>query len=478
MVFFSSLYILITMITAMLIRGFKFYGYRYIVSVMVVAAVLFNSCKKQTTFVYPAKPEVFIAQGDNRLIGPAIRFFSDTVYIVTGDIMIESGKTLTIDPGTLVKVNTGAGISILEGATINSKGTATLPIVFTVNRAKGQAGTVNILYNYVWKGLSINGNSNGQSSGELAFTRIEFAGAGGNGSAALRLSEVSHLTNLHDIQVSFSLNNSYDFDGGDCNARDLLSFSCSGIDFNMITGYTGKLQNLLAFRDPELANNDFNLSSVFIGGSLTAPVISNLTVMRPGLQSGLNSASGNYSLGQPNRRGGIVVAEDATFHVINSVVMGLPAVRKPDNSVDTASSRAFYIESFPASASLDSGRSALASSVFYQADTNAFYLKPGSYPVYFANDLQTFLKRPQYKNEIFTSLDSFGFTDPFSYNYYYSTLKLSVKPGSSLLTGADFTRPELNDPFFKPVTYRGALGTDNWTEGWTNFLPLQTDYNN
>ncbi|MBG0858010.1 MAG: hypothetical protein IQL11_00795, partial [Bacteroidales bacterium] len=45
-----------------------------------------------------------------------------------------------------------------------------------------------------------------------------------------------------------------------------------------------------------------------------------------------------------------------------------------------------------------------------------------------------------------------------------------------LLGGASFTNTRLTDSFFTPVGYRGAFGTANWTAGWCNFDPQNTDY--
>jgi hypothetical protein len=45
---------------------------------------------------------------------------------------------------------------------------------------------------------------------------------------------------------------------------------------------------------------------------------------------------------------------------------------------------------------------------------------------------------------------------------------------------ANFSHSLLNDPFFIPVTYAGAFASDsdadNWTKGWANFDPQNTDY--
>ena len=62
-----------------------------------------------------------------------------------------------------------------------------------------------------------------------------------------------------------------------------------------------------------------------------------------------------------------------------------------------------------------------------------------------------------------------------------SLISLTIRPtfpgaGSPSLTGASFTNSRLTDSFFTPVTYKGAFGTTDWTSGWCNFDPQNTDY--
>jgi hypothetical protein len=45
-----------------------------------------------------------------------------------------------------------------------------------------------------------------------------------------------------------------------------------------------------------------------------------------------------------------------------------------------------------------------------------------------------------------------------------------------LLSGASFTNSRLTDAFFTQVAYRGAFGTTDWTTGWCNFDPQNTNY--
>ncbi len=41
-------------------------------------------------------------------------------------------------------------------------------------------------------------------------------------------------------------------------------------------------------------------------------------------------------------------------------------------------------------------------------------------------------------------------------------------------TGADFSNAKLNG--FQQVSYRGAFGATDWTDGWANFAPVNTIY--
>jgi hypothetical protein len=49
--------------------------------------------------------------------------------------------------------------------------------------------------------------------------------------------------------------------------------------------------------------------------------------------------------------------------------------------------------------------------------------------------------------------------------------------GSPLLTGAVTTGKIADtEKFFDKVNFRGAFGTENWLQGWTNFNPQTADY--
>ena len=61
---------------------------------------------------------------------------ANNVYELTGKVVVQSGHTLTIEPGTIIKAKEGSGtlasaLVVPQGARINAVGTASNPIIFT-----------------------------------------------------------------------------------------------------------------------------------------------------------------------------------------------------------------------------------------------------------------------------------------------------------------------------------------------------------
>jgi hypothetical protein len=417
-------------------------------------------CKKESVFVDRHLPETTIAGNDPRLALKDIHLSKDTAYLLGTDLVRDSGQTLTIEAGTLVKVMDKVSIIIHAGAAIEARGTATSPIVLTSSAAMGSAGLAVIGASYgtdhYWQGISIYGSD--ASSGVLSYVRIEFAGGNYNGSTlpALLLQNVSRATTLENIQVSYTYANSaFEFNGGDCNARNLVSYAAANKDLYLHQGYKGMLQDLLAYRHPYFPASSLSFSSVCISDASTFPLISNLTILGP-------AATGRSSAYTQSTTAGLIVTDKAGFHIRNAAILGFPK-------------QAWYLDNAAVADSIINGISDLSFS-FVQCDdtTRAFYLKPGTYGTATSADFKNFMLQPSLGNQLFPGTDQFMLADPYNYNVRPDP---SPRTGSPLLSGADFD-DLFSDAFFIKVTYRGAIGTDNWLKGWTNFLPLQTNYNN
>jgi hypothetical protein len=127
--------------------------------------------------------------------------YADTTYTLSGFIHVPAGVTLTIQPGTRIlgDYNTlGSSLFILRGGRIMACGTAAAPIVFTSSQPAGSRkpgdwgglvlvgnATVNRGANTELEGTSPQtggvivyggGTNDADSSGELCYVRVEFAG--------------------------------------------------------------------------------------------------------------------------------------------------------------------------------------------------------------------------------------------------------------------------------------------------------------
>ena len=152
------------------------------------------------------------------------------------------------------------------------------------------------------------------------------------------------------------------------------------------------------------------------------------------------------------------------FHIRNTILAGFPR-------------GGFYLDEAGSAISLQSNESEFSYSIVESNDRNrAFFLPLTIYPPYTSQDFRDFLLRPEYNNQLFYDIASFGFSDPYNYDYNPNPLPNS---SSVMLNGSNFDGPVFSNPFFDHVPCRGAFGVTGWTDNqWINFLPLQTDYNN
>jgi hypothetical protein len=206
--------------------------------------------------------------------------YADTVYKLQGYVKVQSGATLTIQPGTTILGDTtvaGSSLWILRGARIEANGTAAAPIVFTSQRAPGSRkpgdwGGIIIVGNGIINrtgtintegpaGVAENyggGANNADNSGTLRYVRIEFAGfdvSGGGGSElnGLSMYAVGSGTTIEYVEVLAGLDDSFEFWGGAVDARYLISYEAGDDHFDWSEGYVGRLQYLIGYQNTRLA---------------------------------------------------------------------------------------------------------------------------------------------------------------------------------------------------------------------------------
>ncbi len=438
----------------------------------------FAACKKREDIkASPVKPEKELS--DKGPVYPydrlkTVHLYKDTIYtLAKSPFERKDGEQLIIDEGTIIKVSTGGAtnnITIEPGAIIQANGTAENPIVFTSNNYAGNQ-------NVNWGGLIIQGrsydNANGSNgnpadfSGTLNYVRIEFA--------PLVLTAVGNRTVIENVMVSYvnAIGQSkappaYEIDGGNFNARNLISYACAGpSDFYITRGYSGQMQNILAYRHPFFGGTGINspyntLSGVFIENNpndpsalpYTFPLISNLTVIGPNGQDGTTGSYYDTTI----RAAALVTTAHSYFRIRNSLLLGFPI-------------GAWYLDDSLTARAIRLNQSEFTYNIVQSNDsTRAFYLQPHSYFSYTSEDFKNYMMRPQFHDELFHDAADFKFTDPFNYDNP-NLLPLNDSP---VLSGSNFDQA---GPFFNQVSYRGAFGTEDWTKGWANFTPLKTNYN-
>ena len=102
--------------------------------------------------------------GDGELIAANTIFTCDKTWILDKKIYVPNGKTLTIQPGTVVKANTGtaanaAALTVEVGGKIFASGTENCQIVFTTINDVNLDGTYSIANNGQWGGICIAGKA-------------------------------------------------------------------------------------------------------------------------------------------------------------------------------------------------------------------------------------------------------------------------------------------------------------------------------
>ncbi|RZK89379.1 MAG: T9SS C-terminal target domain-containing protein, partial [Hymenobacter sp.] len=166
---------------------------------LAVATVMAAAPLAQAQTVCPTAPTPITVSGR---ITANTTWTSNNIYLLQGFVFVESGVTLTIQPGTIIKgdLTSKGTLTIKQGGKIDARGTASNPIVFTSNqpagqRARGDWGGLIILGKATQNipasataplpsiegGLPVadgtfGGTDDADNSGFLQYVRIEFPG--------------------------------------------------------------------------------------------------------------------------------------------------------------------------------------------------------------------------------------------------------------------------------------------------------------
>lgn len=410
--------------------------------------------------------EIIIPQaGDLKVVSGSITsnttWKASDQYLLSGFVYVEAGATLTIEPGTIIKgdKNSKGALIIKPGAKIMAVGTKEKPIVFTSNQPAGQRragdwGGVVVLGNApvnktpaVVEGeeqTEFGGTNPTENSGELKYIRIEFAGiayAPNKEINSLTFGGVGSGTKVEFIQASFGGDDSFEWFGGTVNAKHLISYRGLDDDFDSDNGFSGKVQYGFVLRDPAIADqagdsNAFESDNDANGTTATpqtSATFANFTIAM---------AEGNVD---SKFASAMRIRRNSAINVYNSVFTGA----WPRSGLRVEND--LTIENFT------TGKMKMNGVVMA---TTA--------PKQLEGVTEEIFKSVGAQNNVSTVADlklAAGF------NTLSGTPAVLPQAGSALLTSG----AELPEGFDKNV-YIGAFATTDWTEGWTNWDPQNTDY--
>lgn len=423
-------------------------------------------------------------------------------YLLKGQVFVRSGQVLTIEPGTVVLGDklTRATLIIDRGGRIVANGTAAQPIVFTSNqpagiRDRGDWGGLVILGNAscnqidpgiegVSPAVYFGGNpgnvnssatpNDDDSSGSLRYVRVEFAGielTPNNETNSITLGGVGRGTVMEYNMVSFGGDDGFEWFGGTVNGKYLISLATWDDDFDVDYGYTGNVQFGLAVRYPSFADqsqsNGFETDNGPNDNDVqpyTTGTFSNMTIVGP-IKSGSSVSNGNYGHALDLRR-------RTALSICNSVFVGWPlGIRMNQPSVLANYQGNLGVLENNLLLSPAPANTYRAGSGVMTSDVSAYWL---------ANSNTTIDGPADDAKHTAMGVNPDWFFGSRLADQYPTDPDFTVTSGTSA-TGASFANPKFSEAnrtafFDKSVSFRGAFGAADWTNGWANFNPVNAAY--
>ncbi|MCI0920226.1 hypothetical protein [Sphingobacterium rhinopitheci] len=416
-------------------------------------------------------------------------------YLVKGQVFVREGQTLTIEPGTVIlgeKASKGT-LVIDRGAKIMAQGTRERPIIMTSNQApgdrdKGDWGGLVILgyarVNLVEPAIEgitpaviYGGEDDTDNSGVMEYLRVEFAGielTANNETNGITLGGVGNGTKFENIQVSYGGDDGIEWFGGSVNGKNMVVFATWDDCFDIDNGFSGKLQFGLAIRYPSHADQSESNGLEWdtdgqndLSRFKTRAVATNFTVIGPAIDG--NSYSGNFKQSIDLRR-------NISGSIFNSVFVGYPTAFRFNHQ----SAANNYLGSTPTGV--------IENNIFY-ARTTAVAIG-SNVSTTTVSDITTYLTdngNTLRLTDASADYSALGINPNLFFNTrlrteYQKNPNFAVTTGS-ITSGARFTNTKFTEAeaadnwrFDRTVAYLGAFGTTDWTQGWTNFDPINQVY--
>lgn len=393
---------------------------------------------------------------------------SDTVYILSNFVFVNDGQVLTIQPGTVIRGESGVGsdasaLIVSRGGQIFAEGTPDQPIIFTSTIDNlNTTGELSAEYNSLWGGLIILGKApvtfsgtseraiegipttelrglyggvdENDNSGVLRFVSVRHCGAeigAGNEINGITFGGVGRGTTVENIEVFSTFDDGIEIFGGTVNIkRAIVAFAgddCLDID----EGYRGNVQFFLAIQKPNLGNRGLEFNGVNNDDSydqstnLSEINLANATLIGCKTAGSAENNAGTFRQGCKGK-------------VFNSVFYNFD---KKFTVTDVSPSEQYE---------------------------SVYWLQNGG--LTFDNNLFSSFTGA---TELVGCISPSSTLSYFTTNYF--TLNVPIQ-GATVQVGSNGLNPTLtespqpfntNNPFFEPTNYVGAFGNSNWASGWS-----------
>jgi len=387
---------------------------------------------------------------------------NDRSYLIDGFVFVNDGQTLTIEAGTVIRATSGQGslssaLIVARGGHIIAEGTSAEPIIFTVE-GDDLEGSVPVDARGLWGGLIVLGQApintdagedmiegiplseprgvyggfdEDDNSGILRYISIRHGGTNigeGNEINGLTLGGVGRQTIVENIEVIANADDGVEFFGGTVNCRNIVVSYCGDDAFDIDQGYRGKCQFLLGI------TSSYSDKGIECSGGLQPlqllpdafPHFYNVTLIGDRTPGG-KPLIDFYSFGAGHIRNSYFAYPDKGIAVSHAGTDG------------------------DAWSMFQNGALTLKHNEFFAAD--------GMLDMYCYNEL----------NDAFLTEDAILADSLATWkNTYSDPLNLS---SGNLNILPEYTQFDDLAPFssdwYEVVSYKGAFGSENWTEGWT-----------
>lgn len=466
------------------------------------AAAVLVSCKKdkeENPLPTPVPPVAGMVEVSGNITGTT-HWTADNVYRLNGFVRVQDGGELHIEPGTVVMgdFESKGTLVVQMGGKIFAEGTPTQPIVFTSEKSPGlrqpgdwggvvicgrarnniAGGTAELEGGY---GAFHGGNDDNDNSGVLRYVQINFAGIPINPNEevnSLTLASVGKGTTIEYVQCAYGLDDAFEWFGGNVDARYLVAYRGLDDDLDVDLGYHGNVQFALCIRAyngaDQSGSNGFEVDNDGQGSGnqpFTSGTFSNITIIGP-KKTRETPISLQFQHAAQLRR-------NSRLKIHNSFMTGYPdgLYINGSGSVGAAQSDELRVRNTVLSGVEHWGGNGWGSAgtVFADAPANGAQHPNNPRGNAFKTDVDGFdvaawFHTPAFGNELLDKWQDAGI-DPSIFDL--GTPNVLPNSGSMLLSGADFTGLP---GFFQPVAFRGAFGTMDWTQGWTDWNAALTSY--